>query len=58
MTWIIGLYLVWGVLKILGLVGSANIPNKPMWIYAEKNPIKWVCYFTLSAAVWPFVGRR
>lgn len=55
MEWLVGLYLAWGVFKVFALYSSAAIELKPMWMYAEKNPLKWSLYFAGCVIIWPFV---
>ena len=55
MEWIFGIYLAWGVFKIFCLLGDENVAQKPMWMYAEKNPLKWALYFAGCVVFWPFV---
>lgn len=52
MEWIVGIYLVAGLFKALGKLG-ADAPDKPIWMYSEKNPIVWSLYFALYVLIWP-----
>lgn len=54
MEWIVGLYFVVGIWKAL-LRTQADTPHKPMWMYTEKNPVKWCAFFTVYASVWPVI---
>lgn len=55
MEWFIGLYLAWGVLKIFALLSQRDAAQKPMWMYREKNPLKWSLLFAACVLLWPFV---
>lgn len=55
MEWVIGLYLAWGVIKVLCLLGDDDVTFKPTWMYAEKNPLKWSLCFASCVLLWPRV---
>lgn len=53
MEWIVGLYVAVGLFKAWGKLLS-DASDKPMWMYTEKNPIRWALYFVAYVAIWPF----
>lgn len=57
MEWLVGIYLVVGVLKTLGRLGDPDPGRKPIWMSIEKNPLKLSLYFTLYSVCWPFAGK-
>ena len=59
MEWIIGIYLLVGVIKTFGRLGNPNPALKPLWMMTENNPIKWVMSFTFHVLMWPLakLGR-
>lgn len=54
MEWLIGIYLVVGLVKTLGKLGNSNPGAKPAWMVMEKNPLTWSLYFCLYVLIWPF----
>ena len=57
MEWLIGIYLVVGVIKTLALLANPNPAVKPIWMSTERNPLKLAIYFTAHAIAWPFIRR-
>ena len=57
MEWLIGIYLVVGVIKTLVLLANPNPAEKPLWMSTERNPFKLAIYFTAHAAAWPFIRK-
>ncbi len=55
--WIIGIYLVIGVLKTLARLGNPNPALKPTWMSIEKNPLKFCLYFTFHSVAWPLARK-
>jgi hypothetical protein len=54
MEWLVGIYLVIGVFKTLGRLANPNPALKPIWMSAERNPLKLALFFTLHSVLWPF----
>lgn len=57
MEWLVGLYLLIGVLKTVGRMGNPIPSLKPNWMSSESNPIKVAIFFTLHTMFWPFTKR-
>ena len=53
MEWIIGIYLVIGVIKTLNIMSGSDPSKKPAWMSIERDPIKLAFSFTFFALVWP-----
>ena len=56
MEWLIGIYLVIGIVKALSKLGR-NPALQPLWMSTEKNPIKWSALFVIYAVAWPLQGK-
>lgn len=57
MEWLIGIYLVIGLLKTIGRMGNPNPALKPVWMSTEGNPLRLALFFTLHTVFWPFARR-
>lgn len=53
MEWLLGIYLVIGVLKTLSRFGDPNPAVKPLWMFSENDPLKMAMLFTLYSLAWP-----
>jgi len=56
MEWFVGIYVAIGIYKIWGVL-LADVPDKPVWMYAQKNPILWGLNFVFFVLLWPLVKR-
>jgi len=52
MEWFIGLYVAIGLFKFWGKL-VADVPDKPMWMYTQKNPILWGLGVVIFVLIWP-----
>ena len=57
MEWFIGAYALVGVYKAWGAL-QADAPDKPVWMYSQKNPILWGLYFVMYVLLWPIAGAK
>lgn len=57
MEWLLGAYLVVGVIKTLGRINTPNPAMKPTWMISVKNPLIFAVLFALHAVLWPFAKR-
>lgn len=55
MEWIIGIYLVVGVVKTFGRMARSNPGDRPLWLVTERNPLMLAIYFTFNVMAWPFL---
>lgn len=53
MEWILGLYLIVGIIKTMNRLANPNPALKPIWMSTERNPIKLAFYFTFHTLLWP-----
>ena len=56
MEWIIGIYVAIGVYKVWGAL-LADVPDKPIWMYSQKNPVLWALSFVFYVFFWPMARR-
>ena len=56
MEWLIGIYLVIGIVKALSKLGR-NPALQPQWMWNERNPIKWPELFVIYTVAWPLQGK-
>ena len=57
MEWIVGIYLAIGLYKVGGKL-IADVPDQPMWMYSQKNPLIWALYFCMYVAAWPIAATK
>ena len=53
MEWLIGIYLLVGVVKSVGKLG-ASVMEQPSWMHSQKNPLIWSMLFAVYVLTWPF----
>lgn len=53
MEWLIGIYLVIGVITTIARMGKPA-PLKPAWMLGKSNPIMVALFFALHSIFWPF----
>lgn len=57
MEWIIGIYLAVGLYKVWGKL-VADVPDQPLWMYSQKNPLLWALSFCIYVAIWPLAATK
>ena len=56
MEWVIGIYLAVGLFKALGTL-AADVTDRPMWMYSQKNPLVWSMCFCIYVLIWPLARK-
>ena len=36
----------------------ADVPDQPLWMYSQKNPLLWALSFCIYVAVWPLAATK
>lgn len=52
MEWIVGIYVAIGLFKVWGKL-VAEVVDKPMWMYTQKNPVLWSLSLVVYVLIWP-----
>lgn len=52
MEWIVGIYLLVGLVKSISKLG-ANPMEQPGWMRSQRNPLVWSMLFAFYVIAWP-----